>query len=194
MGPPALPGPPPTTLPLQRPSIQALPSFSGGNWSLVATTLQGEISVCTAQHLPGGRDVNTVIRGWTHPTEARLIFSPRVPAVALAQNGQSWASERVSGQGLGASQLLTDESTAELEDTFQDWAVPTTPRLHRWRTWGPQGTGSPQSYTANDNNSNNLSSIYFKLTVCQALLQVLCMDYLTQSPHEGDTVMIQSDR
>ena len=97
-------------------------------------------------------------------------------AVASAQKGQSWASERVRGEGLRASQLLTDESTAELEDTFQDQAAPTVPHLHRWRAWGPQGVGCPQSYPANDSNSDNLSSMYFKLTLCQALLHVLCTD------------------
>lgn len=53
-----------------------------------------------------------------------------------------------------------------------------------------RGTGSLQSYTAN-NNSNNVSGISLKLILCQTLFKVFCMDHFNQS--SNDTVTIQSN-
>lgn len=74
------------------------------------------------------RGVNTIIRGWRHPIEAHPWLSEHVPTAASHNMGRAellkgW--EQV-GEGLRPSQLITDMSQSELEDTFQDHVVHTS--------------------------------------------------------------------
>ena len=91
MGSPALPGSP--VLPLGG-APQAPLHFSGGQLELHPPPQPWAISLPTAQHVMAVSGINTMIRGWTQPTEAGPWFW-HVLAAASMQNGQGWASERV---------------------------------------------------------------------------------------------------
>lgn len=93
MGCPALPESP--ALPCGGPPFRAPLYFSGGSWSCIHYPQPWAISLPTAQHVTAVSGINTMIRGWTQPTEAGPWFSWHVLAAASMQNGQGWASQRV---------------------------------------------------------------------------------------------------
>lgn len=174
----------------KRPSIQAF-CLSLGQLEPCQPPPYNEDFLAARSAHPGWaeRGVNTTVRGWTHPTQARLS-SGHVPAAASAERGRAGLWKGAGREGLRASLLVSDLSAAELGGAFQDQAVrPTVPaQMAR-----PRPTGG-RRYTAKNNNGNNSSSVYLKPISCQTLFPGLCMDYPTQSSHEEDTVKIQWGR
>lgn len=129
-GTPALPGPPtpPHSPPFQEALHPGPPVFLWGNRSLVSRHLTMKtFSLCSSAH-PGwaGSGVNTAIRGWTHPTRARLS-STHVPAAASAERGRAGLLE-------GGRRRRPESQPAchqpEHEAPFR--TRQTSPWLHRW--------------------------------------------------------------
>lgn len=100
----------------------SLPTFPRGPPSRASCLSLGQLEPCQpppynedflaarSAH-PGwaGRGVNTAVRGWTHPTQARLS-SGHVPAAASAERGRAGLWKGAGREGLRASLLVSDLS------------------------------------------------------------------------------------